>query len=112
MQYGDWTFYAACLCVAEAVLLFCTLVDGQARRWRRTHPWRYQALVLCLTVVCLYGSDSNKPEVPKPPRPVAETPRVYFHRDEAGNMHGFAVRVIDGEAVTNNVTIVEFDLQQ
>ena len=108
MQYGDATFYLACLAVAELVLTLCTLVSGSGRRFLRTHPWQFQIIVLLLTAASLYGSDSNKGGQKPPPTPQPTLQRIYFHRDEAGVMRAFSVFVdaVSGQSVTNEARVV------
>lgn len=78
MQYGDITFYAACLAVAELIMLGVSLCDGKLARLRRARPWAWQGLVLLLTAVCLYASDSNKTINPPPVRPAVRMSGVWL----------------------------------
>ena len=108
MQYGNWTFYALCWALAQVILLAASLCDARMARFRRARPWAWQGVVLLLTAVCLYGSDSNKGGEVKPPTPPPTLPKIYIHRDEAGVMRAFAVFVDEdtGTTLTNELSTV------
>ena len=77
MQYGDITFYAACLAIGEVLMLAVSLCDRRLARLRRSRPLAWQGLVLVLTATCLYGSDSNKTVNPPPVKPAARLSGVW-----------------------------------
>ena len=106
MQYGDWTFYLACWAFVQIALLVASFADPHLRTLRKSRPWMWQALVLGLTTVALYGSDSNKPEPPKPP-PKDTTPTIWVVKTEDGSFKVFQIDTNqDGSATTNELEAI------